>query len=67
LVGVYFINIIRILTVINACLSTDMVLKSFIHSYLGSVLILLFVLSYWILIWKNSFLKKGNTQLSIDT
>jgi exosortase/archaeosortase family protein len=67
LIGVYFLNIIRIFTVINACLSTDMLLKSFIHSYLGSVLILLFLLSYWTLIWKNSFQKKGNNQLGFDT
>jgi exosortase/archaeosortase family protein len=66
LVGVYFLNILRILAVINACLSTDIVLKSFIHSYLGSILILLFVVSYWALIWKNAFKRKGKTNESID-
>ncbi len=66
LVGVYLLNLMRIFIVINACLLPDIVLKSFIHSYLGSILILLFVVSYWALIWKKAFLKKGNTQLGID-
>ena len=66
LVGVYFLNILRILAVINACLSTDIVLKSFIHSYLGSVLILLFVVSYWALIWKNAFITKENNYLDVN-
>lgn len=62
IIGVYSLNILRIFSVINASLFTDLAVKSLIHSYLGSVLILLFVISYWTLIWKNAFLNKENVQ-----
>ena len=58
LIGVYLINLLRIITVINVSLFTDQAFKSIIHSYLGSILILLFVVSYWFLIWRSAFLKK---------
>ncbi|MHA1944968.1 MAG: exosortase/archaeosortase family protein [Candidatus Hodarchaeales archaeon] len=64
--GVYSLNILRILTVIYASLSTDLALKSLIHSYLGSVLILLFVIGYWVLIWRNGFIPRKNSYLDDD-
>ena len=66
LIGVYSLNILRIITVINASLFTDLALKSIIHSYLGSILILLFIISYWVLIWRNAFKMKENTHLEND-
>ena len=66
LIGVYFLNILRIITVINANLFIDLALTSIIHSYLGSILILLFVITYWSLIWRNTILKKENTHLEYD-
>jgi exosortase/archaeosortase family protein len=66
LVGVYLLNILRIFTVINASLFMDLALKSFIHAYLGSILILLFVITYWVLIWSNAFSKEENFHLEND-
>ena len=63
LIGVYLLNLLRIITVINVSLFTDQTLKSIIHSYLGSILILLFVVSYWFLIWRSAFMKKERVHL----
>ncbi len=54
-IGVYLTNLLRIIALINASLYTDPVIKSIIHTYLGSILILLFIISYWGVIWRNSF------------
>jgi len=63
LIGVYLLNLLRIIAVINASLFTDQAFKSIIHSYLGSILILLFVVSYWVLIWRSAFIKKESIHL----
>ncbi|MHA1513260.1 MAG: hypothetical protein ACTSRJ_04290, partial [Candidatus Hodarchaeales archaeon] len=63
LIGVYLFNLLRIITVINVSLFTDQTLKSIIHSYLGSMLILLFVVSYWVLIWRSAFIQKESVHL----
>ena len=63
LIGVYLLNLLRIIIVINVSLFTDQTLKSIIHSYLGSMLILLFVVSYWVLIWRSAFMQKERVHL----
>ena len=59
--GTYSMNLLRIIIVINASFFDNIVLKSVIHSYLGSILILLFVVSYWTFIWKNAYKTEENT------